>query len=300
MVKALAGGDAVKVLACGEEAALSARQAVGDVAEVIAFEYDDIWLRDTGPVFSRDEATGRFQVEIFCFNGWGGKFDFPRDVVLAEKLAAYVGVGLRSHPLVLEGGSIDTDGEGTLLSTRECLLNPNRNPKWNVRRIEDVVLLAYGARKLIWIEQGLVNDHTDGHIDNLARFVGAGHVVCQSPSGKDDPNAEALLAIENRLRSSTDAEGKLLRVTTIPSPGLVKNSGGHILPASHMNFIIGNKTVVVPVYNDFGKEAVAELASVFRGRKVVGVPSFGLLTGGGADLSGGGGSFHCITQQQPG
>lgn len=301
MARALADadGDKVKILACGQEAVVSARMMVGDVAEIVPFEYDDIWLRDTGPVFSLDGTGRKHQAEVFGFNAWGGKFDLPNDAKLARRLSDHVGVAARVHPFVLEGGSIDADGEGTLLSTKQCLLNPNRNPGWSAARIEEGVMKAYGARKIIWIEEGLQNDHTDGHIDNLARFVGPGHVVCQKASGADDPNAEALRDIEQCLRSSTDASGRLLRVTAIPSPGKAQNLGGMIVPASHMNFIIGNKTVVVPVYNDYGKEAVAALADVFPGRKVVGVSSFGLLTAGSSGLEGGGGSFHCITQQEP-
>lgn len=299
MVKALSDGDLVKVLACGEEALGSAREMLGDSAEVVPFEYDDIWLRDTGPVFSVDDTGQNHRAETFGFNGWGGKFDLPRDKTLAARIAMSLCVGVRTHSFVLEGGSIDADGAGTLLSTRQCLLNPNRNPRLSGAEIEKAVLEAYGARKIIWVEKGLQNDHTDGHIDNLARFVGPGHVVCQCASGADDPNASALREIEVSLRESTDAEGRKLKVTAIPSPGLVRNLGGIIVPASHMNFIIGNTIVVVPVYNEFGQQAVELLQTLFSSRRVVGVSSFGLLTAGCKDLSGGGGSFHCITQQQP-
>ena len=178
------------------------------------------------------------------------------------------------------------DGTGYALTTAQCLMNPNRNKGWTRATAEAALHNAYGVDHVVWIDDGLLNDHTDGHIDNIARFVGPAHVVCQSPNGADDPNAATLRAIERQLRAIP-----AFTVTTIPSPGLVKDTEGTIVPASHMNFIIGNDVVVVPVYNEKGAEAVAALAPLFPTRKVIGLSSVALL--------GGGGSFHCITQQEP-
>ncbi len=151
---------------------------------------------------------------------------------------------------------------------------------------------ALGAKKVIWLGEGLLNDHTDGHIDNIARYVAPGHVVCQAPFGADDPNAAALDAIAAALSVAVDAAGRRLKVTRIPSPGLVEDEDGDAVPASHMNFIIGTRTVVVPTYGGASADdAVAALRPLFPGRTVVGLPSNAILEGGG--------SFHCITQQEP-
>jgi len=290
MIRALADGDAVRVLACGANAVASANAMVGDVAEVIPFDFGDIWMRDTAPVFSRD-AAGHLRAEIFRFNGWGGKYELPHDDSVAARLAVLATLPTHNHGFILEGGSVDADGAGTVLTTRECLLNDNRNQGWTAADAERALTAAYGARHVVWLPDGLMNDHTDGHVDNIARFVGPGHVVCQSANGADDLNATRLQAIEEALRNAHDADGKALRVTLVPSPGLVTDEDEEPVAASHMNFIIGNKTVVVPTYNDQGARAVAALAPCFPGRSVVGLSARSVLTGGG--------SFHCITQQQP-
>ncbi|MDP9127911.1 MAG: agmatine deiminase family protein [Pseudomonadota bacterium] len=297
MVKALSSGDHVRVLACGVDVVSSARQMLGGAAEIIPFDYGDIWLRDTGPVFSRRAADNTIQAEVFDFNGWGEKYLMPPDDEVAQKLAALAGASTRKHAFILEGGAIDADGEGTVLTTRQCLLNPNRNKGWTVAEAEAGLLDAYGARKVIWLGDGLLNDHTDGHVDNIARFVGPGRVVCQAPNGPDDPNAATLLAIEASLREATDAKGRKLEVLTVPSPGLLTTPGGDPIPASHMNFVIGNKTVVVPTYNECGEEAVAALQGIFRAHDVIGLSARAILTAGGD--APGGGAFHCMTQQEP-
>ena len=196
---------------------------------------------------------------------------------------------------MLEGGAVDHDGEGTILTTRQTLLNPNRNG-WTKEAAEQALSQAFGARKVIWIDEGLKNDHTDGHVDNIARFVAPGRVVCQAPAGPDDPNAETLNAIAATLEKATDALGRQLEVIRIPGVGLYRNALGDVSPASHMNFIIANDVVVVPIYGTATEaDALSALQTVFPTRAVVGVSSRGLLGSGTA----GGGSFHCITQQEP-
>lgn len=287
MVKALAPGERVRVLASGGEAVASAVGRVG-TAKVIEARFGDIWLRDTGPIFARDK---RKAVALgFQFNGWGGKYELDGDASLAERVAAEARVEFRANPFVLEGGAIEMDGEGALFTTRQCLLNPNRNPDWDEAKAEAALKEALGVEKVLWLDEGLANDHTDGHIDNLARFVAPGVVVCQAPY-KKDPNAAVLDRIYEALSQMTDAKGRRLRVHRIPSPGLVLGEDDEAIPASHMNFIIGVKTVVVPIYSDSADEAVRALAPLFPGRKVVGLSSNAILTGGG--------SFHCITQQEP-
>lgn len=294
LVRALSeAGNKVRLLVNGAEAEASARAAVGDAAELVPAAYGDIWLRDTGPIFAR---TSQGAVALrFRTNSWGGKYNLPDDETVGDDVARLAEKPVRRFDFVLEGGAVDTDGEGTILTTRQTLLNPNRNG-WSKEAGEAALREAFGARKVIWIDEGLKNDHTDGHIDNIARFVAPGRVVCQAPSGSDDPNAEILNAIARALESSTDAQGRKLEVVRIPGVGIYRNALGDISPASHMNFIIANGVVVVPVYDTATQEAaLAALQAVFSDRKVVGVPSRGLLGCGTA----GGGSFHCITQQEP-
>jgi agmatine deiminase len=283
-------GDVMRVLVNGAEALDSAHKALnaksGAAAELFDARFGDIWLRDTGPIFKRDGAVS------FKFNGWGGKYVLAGDDAVSAYVAMRAGVELVRQPFILEGGAIEMDGEGTLLTTRQCLLNPNRNEAWNEEKAELALIGSLGVEKILWLDEGLANDHTDGHIDNLARFVAPGKVVCQSAWGDDDPNADVLDEIALTLAAMTDARGRKLDVIRIPSPGLVVDEDGDAIPASHMNFLIGNSTVVVPIYSGSGDDAVNALAPLFPGRRVVGLSSHAILTGGG--------SFHCITQQEPG
>lgn len=282
-------GDRVRVLTNGMEAELSARTAVGAAAEIVPARFGDIWLRDTGPIFGL--LNGAPIAHAFQFNGWGEKYRLAFDDEVAEQVARLAGAPLQLHPFVLEGGAIEMDGEGALITTRQCLLNPNRNPGWTEAEAEARLRAALGVQKVIWLDDGLVNDHTDGHVDNLARFVAPGRVVCQAPYGEDDPNADVLDAIAATLAQATDARGRRLEVLRIPSPGFVANEEGAPLPASHMNWLVGDASVVVPIYSDSGDDAVRALGAVFPNRRVIGLSSTAILTGGG--------SFHCITQQEP-
>ena len=293
LVRALAGSNTVRLLVSDKAAEDSARAALGSGADLVRAKYGDIWLRDTGPIFGQ---TTRGAVALrFKTNSWGGKYDLPDDATVGDAIAHAAATPVRHYDFVLEGGAVDQDGEGTILTTRQTLLNPNRNG-WTKAEAEAALHRALGAKKIIWIDEGLKNDHTDGHIDNIARFVAPGRVVCQAASGPDDPNAETFDAIAAELSSATDAAGRKLDVVRIPSVGLHRNPLGEISPASHMNFVIANGVVVVPVYGTATQSAALEaLQAVFPNRKVVGVSSNGLLGAGEA----GGGSFHCITQQEP-
>jgi agmatine deiminase len=285
-------GDRVMVLAANEESVKDAEAALGRAAHVVLEPFGDIWLRDTGPIFLGKGVDGAIRAAGFRFNGWGGKYQLPHDDDLAGRVAARAGVEMVQNNFVLEGGAVEGDGEGTFLTTRQCLLNPNRNQGWTEAKAEEALARALGAKKVLWLDEGLLNDHTDGHIDNIARYVAPGHVVCQAPFGADDPNVMALDAIAAALSVMTDAAGRLLKVTRIPSPGLVTDEDGEAVPASHMNFIIGTRTVVVPTYGTASADdAVAALQAIFPDREVVGSPSNAILEGGG--------SFHCITQQEP-
>ena len=253
--------------------------------------FGDIWLRDTAPVFLKSRSDGSPLAATFRFNGWGGKYLLPGDPEVAARVAAASHTPARAFSWILEGGSVEVDGEGTCLTTRQCLLNPNRNGL-NESAITDHLTQALGARKVLWLGDGLLNDHTDGHIDTIARFVAPGRVVCMRAQSGNDPNREVMAGIASELRGFTDAGGKRLEVIEIPSPGKVIDEEGKILPASYVNFYIANESVIVPVYGSpFDEPAVKAIASLFPGRRTVGHSARAILSGGGA--------FHCITQQQP-
>ena len=254
--------------------------------------YGDIWLRDTLPIFLTHRTKSARAAARFTFNGWGGKYALPGDAELSAGVAKLSGQRTFEHALVLEGGSVEPDGEGTILTSEECLLNPNRNPGMSRAEIEKALCDARGAARVLWVTKGLLNDHTDGHIDTIARFVAPGRVVCMAPSGADDPNRAVLDAIAKELAAMTDARGRRLEVVRVPSPGRVQGEDGEVMPASHVNFYIGNRSVVVPTYGTpFDAPAVAAITPLFPGRRVIGASARTILEGGGA--------FHCITQQVP-
>jgi len=279
-------GESLHLLVRPGESRTSAEAALtGLGADLYELPFGDIWLRDTGPIFTH-RPDGSPAALRFPFNGWGGKYLLDGDAELAPGIAALAEVALVEADWVLEGGAIDGDGEGTLLTTEECLLHPNRNPGVTRREIERRLAALLSIERVIWLGKGLLNDHTDGHVDNLARFIAPGRVVTMEPRRPDDPNALALRDARRRL------EGAGLDLLLLPSPGAVLDGEGEIIPASFMNFYIGNRTVVVPTYGTpWDDEAVELLAGAFPERRVVGQRADHLLTGGG--------SFHCITQQVP-
>ncbi|HEX6866025.1 MAG TPA: agmatine deiminase family protein, partial [Caulobacteraceae bacterium] len=249
LARALAGPGAeqVRLMVCGDEAMAAAKARLGSV-DNIAFvpgRFGDIWLRDTGPIFtSGDEAAA------FRFNGWGGKYELEGDNEVAEQIAKAENARLTRHDFILEGGAIDHDGEGTVLTTRQCLLNPNRNPGWTEEAAEAALRDSLGARKVLWLGDGLRNDHTDGHVDNLARFVAPGVVACPIGWGRGDPNVRVYDETAQMLGAMTDAMGRKLTVMRVPSPGWIEGEDRQPIPASHMNFLIANRAVVVPLYDD--------------------------------------------------
>jgi agmatine deiminase len=293
LVRALAGPgrEQVKLLVGNDEALADARARFEGVdgVTVIAGRFGDIWLRDTGPIFGAASRTAN----AFRFNGWGGKYDLPHDDEVADQIGEASGAALSRHDFVLEGGALDHDGAGTILTTRQCLLNPNRNPDWTAAAAETALTEALGARRVVWLGDGLLNDHTDGHVDNLARFVAPGVVACPVAWGRNDPNAEVYDATARDLHAAVDAEGRALKVLRIPSPGLVLDEDERPIPASHMNFLIADGAVIVPTYGDDRAAGMAceALKTVFPDREVIPLPSLAILSGGG--------SFHCISQQEP-
>jgi agmatine deiminase len=293
LVRALAGPGRERVkLMVGKAEALDdarARFAGVDGVEVVEGRFGDIWLRDTGPIF----GAGSTRAAAFRFNGWGGKYELEHDDTVAGRIGKASSARLDRHDFVLEGGALDHDGQGTILTTRQCLLNPNRNPDWTEAKAEAALAEALGARKVLWLGDGLLNDHTDGHVDNLARFVAPGVVACPVAWGKGDPNDEVYDAVAQTLSSMTDAEGRPIQLLRLPSPGFVGDEDEKPVPASHMNFLIANGAVIVPTYGDERAAALAcqGLKTVFPDREIIPLPSLAILSGGG--------SFHCISQQEP-
>ena len=291
LARALAGPgrERVKLMVVGEAAARAAADLVDGAPEIeiVSGVFGDVWLRDTGPIFTAPSRAAAFR-----FNGWGGKYDLPGDDTVAGQIADNARAEINRHDFVLEGGALDHDGAGTVLTTRQCLLNPNRNRNWREGEAERALEDALGARKVLWLGDGLMNDHTDGHVDNLARFVAPGVVACPAAFGLDDPNAAAYDAAARALAGFTDASDAPLKVTRIPSPGRLVGEDHRVIPASHMNFLIANGAVIVPTYGGLaGGWAIEALETLFPGRTVIGLPSRALITGGG--------SFHCISQQEP-
>ena len=280
-VHADGAGEQVWLVAADETAAAEARR-LAPFAKVILQPFGDIWLRDTGAIVLGSGADRRAQG--FGFNGWGGKYDLPGDDSIGERLAAGASLPYAKADWVLEGGAIDGDGTGVLLTTEQCLLNPNRNPALGKDDVESRLRSDLGATRIVWLGEGLINDHTDGHVDNLARFIAPGRVAIPE-AVEEDPNAAAYADAAEAL---LDAE---LEVVAIPSPGLVERDG-EIIPASYMNFYIGNAAVVVPQYGAANDAAAVEaIQALFPGRRAIGLRADHILTGGG--------SFHCISQQVP-
>ena len=288
------GRERVRLLVSGADArAAAARLLAGQPGiELVDGRFGDIWLRDTGPIFLEDEDRQVECAAAFRFNGWGGKYVLEHDDSVAGQIAQAAGERLATHDFVLEGGAIDHDGMGGLLTTRQCVLNANRNPGWDEAAAEAALRDSLGARKILWLDEGLLNDHTDGHVDNLARFVAPGVVACPVAEHPADPNAEVYREAARALRAMTDVRGRPLQVVRIASPGRIEDEDGEPVAASHMNFLIANAAVIVPLYEDVaGPRALETLGSLFPERRVIGLPSRAILTGGG--------SFHCITQQEP-
>jgi agmatine deiminase len=294
LARALAGPgkERVRLMVRGDAAEAAARALLEDVAgiEIVRGLFGDVWLRDTGPIFL--DRDGLFTAQAFRFNGWGGKYLLDGDELVAEQIAAAAGAPLITAPCVIEGGALDHDGFGTVLTTRQCLLNPNRNADWSEAEAEAALTANLGARAVLWLGDGLANDHTDGHVDNLARFVAPGVVACPVAWGQSDPNAEVYDDAASRLATMRGARGSALTVARIASPGRIEDEDGAVLPASHMNFIIANGAVIAPVYETRAAAfALDTLQSLFPERTVIGLPSRALLSGGG--------SFHCISREEP-
>jgi agmatine deiminase len=280
---------------------------------VVELSSDDAWIRDTGPTFVVDGDGGRRGVD-WRFNAWGGLdgglyLPWDRDERVAAKVLEVEAADRYRAPLVLEGGAIHVDGEGTVLTTEQCLLNPNRNPDLSREQVEEALLAYLGAEKVVWLGRGVFEDETDGHVDNLACFARPGLVLLTWSEDASDPQHEISREARERLEVATDARGRALEVLTLPSPGPLEISAeeaegvdstdgtkprraGDRLAASYANFYLGNGRVIFPQLDERRDDEAAEvLRRCFPEREVVGVPAREILLGGG--------NIHCITQQVP-
>jgi agmatine/peptidylarginine deiminase len=252
--------------------------------------YDDTWARDFGPLSVGGDSNTLMD---FRFNGWGERFAAAADDRLSRRLAelGVFAVPLRRRDEVLEGGSIDTDGQGSLLTTRRCLMHPMRNPGLGEADIEQLLASELGCQRVLWLDAGwLAGDDTDGHVDNLARFTEPDtivHAVCENPS---DPHFEPLQRMAGELNALRRADGRTYRLVPLPLPGPVMGLAGHRLPASYVNFLIINTAVLVPTFDDPADTiALDRLAGCFTGREIVAIDARPLLEQGGG--------IHCISMQ---
>jgi agmatine deiminase len=252
------------------------------------------WCRDHGPIFLvRDRHGVRERAIVdWGYNAWGGKYPpFDLDDAVPQHVARYRNLPLFSPGIVMEGGSIDVNGQGTLLTTEACLLNPNRNPQLNKEQIETFLKDFLGVQQVLWLGEGIVGDDTDGHVDDIARFVDSNTIVTVIEEDPADENYKILQENLELLRSFRNLEGDPFRIVEIPMPGIIEHEGQR-LPASYANFYIANGMVLVPTYRAPNDQRVLKtLESLFSDRRVIGIDSTELIWGLG--------SFHCISQQEP-
>jgi len=255
---------------------------------------DDAWVRDHGPIFLQRSGDGQPEEAVldWRYNSWGGKYPpFDNDNAIPGRIAGHYGLRRFVPGLVMEGGSIDVNGAGTLLTTESCLLNPNRNPGRTKAEIEQALRDHFNVEHILWLGDGIAGDDTDGHVDDLTRFVGPSTVVTAIETDPTDVNFDILNSNRERLAGMTDQDGRPLRIVELPMPHPVYHDGER-LPASYANFYVANGLVLVPTFNDpRDAEALEALARLFPGRRVVGLDAVDLLLGQG--------TIHCSTQQQP-
>ncbi|MDH3726765.1 MAG: agmatine deiminase family protein [Myxococcales bacterium] len=281
-----AGNERVRLLVRDDDIEAVARNLIGASSKIdyVTAAYGDCWVRDTLPLLGHTPS-GALGAVRFRFNGWGRKFDDQLDVEIGRWVGDYLGARHFEHDLVLEGGALEFDGEGTFITTKSCTLNDNRNPGFAPADVEKALSSLVFVRRLIWLERGLNHDHTDGHVDMIARFVAPDTLMC-TRGDTNDPNVEVTRSIEAALRETG------LTIRTVPSPGAIFAPDGAPLPATYCNFYIANEAVVVPLFGvPEDSKARDEVAAAFPSRAVVGLPARDLLWGGGA--------FHCVTQPQP-
>jgi agmatine deiminase len=291
LVRAVASFEPVELLVRDAAAeADAATRLSGANVRLHRVSYDDVWLRDSGPIFVARE--GRVRLVNWEFNGWGGKYDAAIDNEVPRQVARILGTTAVDTGVVMEGGSVDVNGAGCVLTTRQCLLSPMRNPSLSEAEIEAALAAYLGTPRVLWLDTGLEGDHTDGHIDTITRFTDAQTIVTVTCEDRGDANYDATALNLERLRAFSDANGQPFRIVELPLPRMRAEFGGDRLPLTYANFYVVNGAVIVPLYGDANDaRALDILGPLFPGREVLGVMARHLITGGGA--------FHCVTQQQP-
>ena len=290
-LRVLSSFERVELIVRSEEAENDARaRLVGCDVGFHRRMHDDIWLRDCAPIFVTNGS--EIAAVDWIFNGWGDKFKHDLDNQLPEFIADLAGVQRFVPNVVMEGGALEVNGAGVLLTTRQCLLEKHRNPDLSAADLERSLSDYLGVQKILWLEDGMENDHTDGHIDTISRFASERVIVTCICEDVTDPNYAILQRNLELLRGFTDLEGQPFEIVALPLPANRLEIHGRRLPPTYANFYIGNGCVIVPTYGDPNDARALEiLRGVFPAHQVIGSSSRYLITGGG--------SFHCVTQQQP-
>ncbi len=298
MVHALGDSERVNINVCDAEHEalvrfhLTKTRAQSHHVRFFHIPTNEPWCRDHGPIFITRAESPRIAILDWGYNAWGWKYPpFDDDDVVPTLIGEALGLPVYEPGMVLEGGSIDVNGAGTLLTTKSCLLNPNRNPELTQKEIEQRLCEYLGVKSILWLGDGIEGDDTDGHVDDITRFVDHSSVVTAVEEDETDANHEPLRANLDLLRTMEVEDGTPLAVHALPMPRKIVRDGQR-LPASYANFYIGNKVVLLPVFGDaHDKWAVAVLQKAFPGRRIVPIDCRELIWGLGA--------FHCLTQQQP-
>ena len=289
-----------------------ARQMMPTQVTLVEMESDDAWMRDTGPTIVKDQTGNNVAVD-WVFNAWGGEngglyANWDKDLKVARQVAQFHSIALQPSSMILEGGAIHVDGEGTLMTTKECLLHPNRNPEMTQTQIENELSTLLGIEKFIWLPLGVYNDETDGHIDNMCCFVRPGEVALHWTDDPNDPQYASSQQALSVLESVTDAKGRKLKVWKLPAPGPLYASGnetvdvekgnaierfeGNRLAGSYVNYLISNQHIIFPLLDErTDDQAYMLFHKMYPDYQITGVPAREILLGGG--------NIHCITQQIP-
>jgi len=292
VARAISAFEPVTMATRPQEAA-EGRLATGGKVEILEMGIDDSWARDIGPVFLKN-GRGRLSGVQWIFNAWGQKYHpYANDATFARRVSELIGAGVYNAPLVCEGGALNADGEGTVLTTEQCLLNPNRNPGRTRRDVEELLKHYLGARKIIWLGSGFSDVETDGHVDNIACFASPGRVILGMPVAKSHPDYAPVQAAHRLLKSATDAQGRALEIIALPQPKKQRQSwSGRLLAMSYVNLYLANGAVIMPAFGDPNDEAARTiLAQCFPGRDIMQIDALDIVQGGGG--------IHCITQQEP-
>jgi agmatine deiminase len=299
LIKAIADDQRVDLLVNTDADRMLAKKLIGarggDLSRVVFHDIpsNDCWTRDTGPTFVVGSTPAGMGLKGVCwrFNAWGGKYEAGLDAQISKRICGRLGVPTLEPGIQFEGGSIDVNGRGVLLTTEQCLLNENRNPGKSKADLETILHEYLGVSKIIWLGEGIAGDDTDGHVDDLTRFVDERTVVTVVEDDPADANYKPLIENYRRLERQTDQDGRSLTVLKLPMPRELSFKG-HRVPASYANFLFTNRQVIVPIFDDRNDQGALDvLRKLCPGRKITGIRANELVSGFGA--------FHCVSQQQP-